>query len=193
MELNERWLCLGEALSTADAGLSVYLAFPGAWWIAIDREMIGPFGDRSILRAVRIACTPTIDGCELGPRKLGVNDLSPRRPLARGPRWRQIFDDQLPSSVTRYDRHGLEPISGCSTIFDAMPNVSWGTVDGWERYLDQRPVRGGSLVSDWNAHPAGSLLFTREPALDGGFTIVEFGSDCASQDSVGDDTDFSRR
>jgi hypothetical protein len=185
MDLNQRWPCLGETLSTADAGLSVFAAFPGAWWIAIDQEMIGPFDDRSILRAVRLACTPTIDGCELGPRRLGVRHLSPRCPLARGPRWRRVLDDPLPPGVTRYDRHGLEPISACCTVFDAMPNASWGTVDGWERYVNQRPVRGGRLVSEWNAHPAGSLLFTREPALDGGFTIVEFASGNEMLRSVG--------
>lgn len=174
MQLNERWLCLGETVSPADAGLTIFRAFPGSWWIASGEVMIGPFDDRTILRAVRVACTPTIDGCERGPTKLGVAELSPRRRLQRGPKWQAIGEGELPTSVTAYDCQSLKPVSGCCTTFDALPKVAWGTADKWEAYFEELPTRGGRLASVWNAHPAGSLVFTREFELKAGFVVVEF-------------------
>lgn len=173
MRLNERWLWLGDKISSTDAGLAIFRAYPGTWWLVNADEMIGPFADQSILRAVRIACTPTIDGCECGPAKLGVKDLLPRRPLEKGPRWLPVHEDKLPPSVTRYDLESLKPVSGCRTTFATLPKVRWEAPSGWEFYIEELPKRGGLLTADWNAHPAGSLLFTQELALESGFTIVD--------------------
>jgi hypothetical protein len=173
MRLDERWLWLGDTLSARDAGIAVFQAHPGSWWIVTGNEMIGPLDDHSILRAVRVACTPTIDGCERGPTKLGITELSPRRPLRRGPRWREVSEAELPPSITVYDRRGLEPVSGCCTTSDSMPKVTWGSDEGWEAYLEERPARAGLLATTWNAHPRGSLVFSPGSALEVGFTVVD--------------------
>ena len=106
-----------------------------------------------------MACTPCIDGCELGPSQLGVRGLSPRRPFRRERSWQALAETDLPPSVTAYDHDALEPIKGCCTTFDAMPDVAWGNQSGWQTYLDDEPGRGGLLRSAWNAHPVGSLVF----------------------------------
>lgn len=173
MRLNEHWLWLGDPATPAEAGLTIFRAYPGSWWIAVVEEMIGPFEDRSILRAVRVACTPTIDGCELGPNEFGVIELSPRQPLQRGPKWQPVSQDELPQSVTEYDHSALEPVSGCCTTSDAIPQVVWRTTDQWEKYTDESPERSGRLASGWNAHPEGSLLFARGQTLEAGFVIVD--------------------
>jgi hypothetical protein len=171
--LNERWLWLGEAISPVDAGVAVYEAYRGSWWLTVGGEMIGPFDDRSILRALRVACTPTIDGCERGPTQLGVNGLTPRRPLRRGPRWRPASEEELPASVTTYVREALEPVSGCCSVSDAMPTARWTSAEAWEGYVDEAPSRVGRLTREWNAHPAGCLLLAPASTLDAGFTVVD--------------------
>ncbi|MCC6751704.1 MAG: hypothetical protein IT371_28890 [Deltaproteobacteria bacterium] len=173
MRLDERWLWLGEAVSARDAGVTIFQAHPGAWWIAVAAEMIGPFGDRCILRAVRVACSPTIDGCERGPAKLGVSELVPRQPLRRGPAWQEHPEAQLPPSVTTYDRRALDPVVGCCTTDDAPPKVTWGEAGGWDEYLDARPARGGALAAGWNAHPPGALIYALGMVLESGFVIVD--------------------
>jgi len=160
-------------VSWADASVTVYRAYPGCWWVTVDGEMLGPFEDRNILRAVRIACTPTIDGCELGPTKLGLVDLAPRRALKRGAKWQQTREDELPPSVTSYDGDALVPVAGCCTVSEDMPKVTWGSLEGWQEHLDARPERAGHLAAAWNAHPKGSLLFTSEPSLEDGFVVTD--------------------
>ena len=98
MRLDTRWLYLGDTLRASDAGVVVYRAFPGAWFLRHGDENIGPFGDGTILRALRVGCTPTIDGCEKGPHKLSVTDLlAPRRRASPGPRWRESDEAALPA------------------------------------------------------------------------------------------------
>jgi hypothetical protein len=173
MRLNERWLWLGDTLSVRDAGVAVFRAHPGSWWIVTGDEMIGTLDDQSILRAARVACTPTIDGCERGPTKLGITELSPRHPLRRGPRWREVSEAELPPSITVYDQRGLAPVSGCCTTSDSMPEVTWSGIEGWQAYLEERPACGGVLAATWNAHPRGSLVFSPSSALTLGFTVVD--------------------
>ena len=173
MHLNDRWIWLGERHPLEETGVAIFRLYPGCWQLAYGSEALGPFEDRSILRAARIACTPCIDGCELGPSQLGIRELSsPRRPLRRGPHWQQFVEGDLPQSVTLYDKAALEPVRGCCTTFEAMPKVVWQSIDGWESYVDSEPVRGGQLRSAWNAHPPGSLLLGgNELAV--GFAIVD--------------------
>lgn len=151
----------------------LYRAFPNQWWLAHGGFGIGPFDDRTILRASRVACTPTIDGCELVSTKLGVTELSPRRKLERGRRWQELDPTELPASVTAYEREGLEPVSGCCTTFDAMPKVAWCPIDDWQVYLDAPPARSGRLRNGWNAHPAGSIVFAATSWLEDGLVIVD--------------------
>jgi hypothetical protein len=167
MRPNERWIWLGDTRSAADAGVDVFRAYPGCWFIAYGAEAFGPFDDRLILRATRMACTPCIDGCELGPSQLGARNLSPRRRLQRERSWQVVAEQDLPPSVTAYDRGALEPIKGCCTTFDAMPDVVWGDREGWETYVDDEPDRGGTLRLAWNAHPAGSLVFAKRLPTEG--------------------------
>lgn len=177
MLLNERWLWLGETGSADECGITVFRAHPGAWWIVADGEMIGQLDDRSVLRALRIACTPAIDGCERGPTKLGVADLAPRRPFHRGQHWQSVGENDLPPSVTTYDSKALEPVTGCCTTFDAMPEVAWTSIEGWDAFLEERPARGGRLSAGWNAHPAGCLVFVHGVELESGFVVVDVPED----------------
>lgn len=173
MRLAERWPCTGDTMPAIECGIAAYRAHPDAWWIVVEHEMIGPFDARSILRAVRVACTPIPDGCERFGSILAVSEFRPRRPLRKGPRWRAFDENELPISVTVYDRAALAPVSGCVTTFDALPQVAWDASNHWQPFLDQRPARGGRLTKAWNAHPAGSLLFAEASGLGAGFTIVD--------------------
>ncbi len=161
MDPNERWIWLGDRVSAVEAGVRIYRAHPGAWWLVVGGEMAGPYDDGSVLRAMRAACTPTMDGCELGPTKPGFAEL-PKIPLQRGPGWSEASEHELPSSATTYSVRALEPVSGCCTTFDTLPRVHW-----------EEPARG-RLLSDWNAHPAGSLLVPQEPGTPhAGFTVID--------------------
>lgn len=160
-------------MSLDEAGVVVYRAFHGQWWVAQEGSMIGPFGDAAILRASRVACTPTIDGCELGPYQLGIREMSPKVPLRRGPRWQEVSLAQLPPSLTRYDRERLEPVSGCCTRFEAMPEVGWDSVDDWPSRLDPLSGRSGRLRTSWNAHPEGSIIVAPTQTLAEALVIVD--------------------
>ncbi len=173
MRLNEHWLWLGPRVALSEAGVTVFRAFPGAWWIADGDEMLGAFDDRSILRAVRVACTPTIDGCEKGPHKFGIAELSSRRPLRRGPKWQIVAEADLPDSVTEYDRSALEPVRGCCTVSEAVPKIAESPISAWDQYIAQCPTSGGKLAATWNAHPKGSPVFLRGHSLDTGFVVVD--------------------
>jgi hypothetical protein len=173
VRIDERWLWLGDTLASADAGITILRAYPGAYWIVVGQEMLGAYDDNVILRTVRVACTPTIDGCELGPWKLGIADLGPRRRLNRNPTWVPVREDELPPSTTAYDRERLEPISGCCTRDGSMPKIGWGPIDDWQAYVESAPAHAGRLLARWNAHPAGSLVFADSTALAEGFTIID--------------------
>ena len=45
VRIDERWLWLGDTVSSADAGLTILRAHPGAWWLVVGDEMIGPLAD----------------------------------------------------------------------------------------------------------------------------------------------------
>lgn len=171
LPLDSRWLYLGDPVSATEAAVTVYRAFPGAWFLHHDGESIGPFEDRTILRALRVACTPTIDGCELGPHKLAVTELAPRRTATPGPRWVAVTERDLPPSVTAYDHAALEPVEGCCSTFDQMPTIIPDDSLAWEDFMSSRPAVTGRLGAAWNAHPAGSLVFAHEEGL--GLVVVD--------------------
>jgi hypothetical protein len=173
MLLNERWIWIGEPLPFAESGITIFRLYPGSWMLAYGSEALGPFDDRTILRATRIACTPCIDGCELGPPQAGVRALScARRPLRREARWREILLGELPVSVTVYDSVALEPVRGCCTTFAAMPKVGTNADDTWQAHMGSTTARGHHLLATWNAHPAGSVIVA-EGDLEAGFAVVD--------------------
>ena len=135
--------------------------------------MAGPFDDRCVLRALRVACTPVVDGCERGPAKSGFLELENRRPLKRRPKSYERAESELPPSVTTYDKEDLKPVTGCCTTFDEAPGVAWGTPVGWESFLGSERADGGILVRTWNAHPARSLVFCSDKASFAGLAIVD--------------------
>jgi hypothetical protein len=145
VRLNERWIWVGERTSAEDASITVYADFPGQWWLAQGREMAGPFDDSRILRALRVACSPVMDGCEKGPAKSGFLELEDRRALKPRPKQSERAADDLPPSISVYDREVFEPAIGCCTRFDSPPPVVWGPIDAWESFLDEKPAYGGSL------------------------------------------------
>jgi hypothetical protein len=173
MRLNERWIWVGDTTSANDASVIVYADFPGHWWLAMGLEMAGPFDDSSILRALRVGCTPVIDGCEKGPAKSGFLELEKRRPLKRRPRQHERAEEELPPSITVYDEEGLKPAVGCCTTFKAPPRVIWGTREGWEAFLESEPAYAGVLERTWNAHPKGSLVFCNEKTTLADLTVVD--------------------
>jgi hypothetical protein len=173
VRLNERWIWVGDTTSPDDASIVVYADFPGQWWLTRGSEMAGPFDDVCILRALRVACTPVIDGCEKGPGKSGFLELENRRLLKPRPKQYERAEDELPPSITVYDEEGLEPAIGCCTTFDAPPRVTWGTTEGWESFLDSKPAYAGVLKTAWNAHPNGSLVFCNDKTTFAGLTVVD--------------------
>jgi hypothetical protein len=173
VRLNERWIWVGDTASAKDAGVVVFADFPGQWWLARGAEMVGPLDDRCVLRALRVACTPVIDGCELGPGKSGFLELEKRRPLKARPRHYERAENELPPSVTIYDEEGLEPAIGCCTKFDAPPSVVWGTTGNWESFLESEPAHAGVLEKSWNAHPKGSLVFCDDKTTFAGLAVVD--------------------
>ena len=178
MRLNERWIWVGDTSSPADAGITIYVDFPGQWWLARGGELAGPFEDSQILRALRVACTPVMDGCEKGPGKSGFLELAGRRALKPRPRQSARGADDLPPSISIYDQAGLEPVSGCCTRFDSAPPVVWGAMEGWEAFRDQKPAYAGLLSSPWNAHPQGSPVYCEDKTTFSGLTIVDLPARC---------------
>jgi hypothetical protein len=173
MCLNERWIWKGDTLRAEEVGVEVYSAYPGSWWIVYDEKMWGPYGDNNILRAVRVSCTPTIDGCELSPPQWGIDAMAPGKPLAKGKRWQQISVHELPPSITKYTRDSLEPVEGCCSRFDSMPRVNWIELTHWKKFIKDRPEREGILDVEWNAHPENAYIFAHGSTLDEGFVIGE--------------------
>ncbi len=173
MRLNERWIWVDETTSAKEAGVVVYMDFPGQWWLARHAEMAGPYDDRCILRALRVACTPVIQGCERGPPKSGFLELEKRRPLKPRPKHFERAEADLPASVTLYDEEGFKPIAGCCTKFDAPPSVAWRATEGWESFLESEPACAGDLKGTWNAHPKGSVVFCDDKKTFTGLTIVD--------------------
>jgi hypothetical protein len=172
VRLNERWIWVGETSSPKDAGVTIYVDFPGQWWLARGKELAGPFDDSHILRALRVACTPVIDGCEKSLGKSGFLELA-RRPLKPRPRQSERAAEDLPPSISSYDKAGLDPVSGCCTRFDSPPPVVWGPIDGWDSFLDEPPAYAGILTTTWNAHPPGSRVYCNDKKTFSGLTIVD--------------------
>ena len=138
--------------------------------------MAGPFDNSHILRALRVACTPVMDGCEKGPAKSGFLELENRRALKPRPRHYEQAADDLPPNISVYDKEGLEPAVGCCTRFDSPPPVVWGPIDGWESFLDEEPAYAGILKTTWNAHPKDSLVYSKDKTTFLGLTIVDLSS-----------------
>jgi hypothetical protein len=136
--------------------------------------MSGPYDEDSILRAVRVACTPTIDGCEKGPHQLGVATFDDLRQMLRGPKWQELAPAELPASLTHYDSSALAPVSGCCTTDDTVPAVDWGVlVEGDPSRARDAVGFVGRLATSWNAHPSGSIVKADHKTLSGGFSIVD--------------------
>jgi hypothetical protein len=135
--------------------------------------MAGPFDGPSILRALRVARTPVVVGCELDTGKSGFLELENRRPLKPRPKSFERAEHELPPSITVYDAAGLEPVSGCCTTFDAPPRVTWGATAGWESFLESAPTHSGVMESAWNAHAKGSLVFCDDKTTLAGLTVVD--------------------
>ena len=100
MRPDERWLWLEEALSPESASVSIWRAYPGCYFISHGSLMSGPYDDATIRRAARVACTPTIDGCEKGPHRLGFAALEDLRSFKRGPKWMEVTVGELAASTT---------------------------------------------------------------------------------------------
>jgi hypothetical protein len=173
VRLNERWIWVGDTTSSDEAGITVYVDFPGQWWLARGSEMAGPFDDSCILRALRVSCTPVIDGCEKGPGKSGFLELENRRLLKPRPKPYERAEDEVPPSTTAYDEDGLKPAIGCCSIFDAPPRVIWETSEGWESFMDSKPAFAGILEATWNAHPKGSRVFCNDKTTFAGLTVID--------------------
>jgi hypothetical protein len=174
MLLNERWIYLGDPVSFEEAGVAIFRLHGGSWMLAAKSEALGPFDDGSILRAARVAVTPCIDGCELGPSQLGVRSLScARRPLRRGRGWQEVAVSELPVGVTNYECSVVEPVRGCCTTFAAMPKMASTDDDRWKAHLERPAARGATLLATWNAHPEGSVIVAAN-GFDAGFTVVDF-------------------
>ena len=173
MLLNKRWIWLDELTCSDELDFAIFRLYPGSWMLAYAQESLGPFDTRQILRAARMACTPCIDGCELGPSQLGARALScARRPLQRKPSWQKVTIRELPVSVTIYERSALDPLRGCCTTFASMPNVAWTNEGPWKVHAELPTARGGNLLAPWNAHPAGSVVVA-DADLVAGFTVVD--------------------
>jgi hypothetical protein len=168
VHLDERWPWVRDTISAVELGIDIHREHPKAWWIVVGAEMFGPFDDRAILRAVRIACTPMIDGCSRGPTTFGLYDLEPRRPLRRAPSWQPVRQDELPPSVTTYGPAAVAPPND-----DVLPRVDWSAGEDWTPYLAEAPGCAGRLATRWNVHPAGSLVFSDTPELAGGLVVVD--------------------
>lgn len=173
MRPDERWLWLGDTLPPADALVAIWRAYPGCYFISHASMTSGPYGDDTVLRAVRVACTPTIDGCEKGPHRLGFAALEDLRPIDRGPKWQEVYVDELPDSTTRYDADALEPVSGCCTTDDSKPRVAWQRPqdESVPTEFDHRVT--GILTRSWNAHPQGSVVLANDENLTGAFAVVD--------------------
>lgn len=128
--------------------------------------MAGPYDKDTVRRAVAMACTPTIDGCENGPHRLGFAAFDNLQQRERGPGWQEVTLEELPPSTTLYAAAALEPIRGCCTVDEAIPVVDWSGA-----FEEQRWV--GRLKNVWNAHPKGSLILSRHKTLEDRFSVVD--------------------
>ena len=173
MRIDERWLWLGETLSPVDASVVIWLSHPGCYFISSGLLMAGPWTETSILRAVRVACTPTLDGCEVGPHRRGFDALEDLRPLHRGPRWQVVTEKELPPSLTRYEPSALEPVSGCCTIDDSVPEVSWSGESTAAVFAPESMPLSGRLSRAWNAHPPTSMVLAHDEGLRQPFVIMD--------------------
>ena len=174
MRPDERWLWLDDTLPPTDAFVTIWRAYPGCYFISHGSMMSGPYDDGAVLRAVRVACTPTIDACEKGPHRLGFAALEDLRPIERGPNWQEVAIDDLPASTSLYGRDSLEPVSGCCTTDDSRPTVEWQH-GGASTEVDHRIK--GVLTRSWNAHPHGSVVLANDENLTDGFAIVDVADD----------------
>lgn len=177
MRPDERWLWLDDTLPPGDASVAIWRAYPGCYFISHGSMMSGPYEDATILRAVRVACTPTIDGCEKGPHRPGFAALEDLRPIDRGPKWQEVILDDLPASTTRYDAVALEPVAGCCTTDDSLPKIDWQPPYDCDAAGEVEHRLTGILTRSWNAHPRGSLVLANDENLIDGFAIVDTATD----------------
>lgn len=169
---NERWAWQDGWGWERDASVTAYRAFANTWFLVRGSEMLGPYGDKEILRMLRIASCPCVDGCQLGPPGLGWYAVGEPRPSRREHYWVATPQEELPPSVTRYQAEGLEPVGCCCSNFDSWPRLVSGQPQ-WELYIEDEPPLWGYLEQSWNAHPAGSLVMTQEP-MERGLTILDW-------------------
>jgi hypothetical protein len=173
VRLNERWTWTGDTISPDESGIVIWCDWPGHWWLVLGSEMVGPFDDSCILRALRVANTPVIDGCELGPSQLGWFELENRRALSQRRNASVRHQADLPPSTTSYDEEGLAAVVGCCSRFDSPPHVNWNGIDDWQPFRETPPSHAGTLERAWNAHPAGSLVFCDDTETLAGLTLID--------------------
>jgi hypothetical protein len=146
---------------------------------------VGPFRPEQALRAARLVNTQVPQGCELGPWQSGL-ELFVSSPLpAHANDWQRIEEDWLPPAVSRYvpaDVDGVVNETCCATPAD-RPRVDFAPADP-SRLSETRhrvdtewpelaPTIGGLLLRPWNAHPAGSVLWSGSRDFQRDFAVVD--------------------
>lgn len=155
-----------------DTSIEAYRASPNQWFLVRQQEQLGPYGDDLILRMLRLASCPCVDGCQLGPPGLGWRELGQARPGGPLHYWVATPESELPPSQSHYDASGLEPVGCCCSTFDSMPQLMNGE-PLWSLFVKEEPALWGYLRQSWNAHPAGSLVLTQDP-MEHGMCIVDW-------------------
>ncbi|MBS2034428.1 hypothetical protein JST97_05560 [bacterium] len=169
---NERWAWNDGYGWERDPSVQAYRAYADHWFLVRGQEMLGPFRDDQILRMLRIASCPCVDGCQLGPPGLGWYAVGRPRQSRKEHYWVMTCEDELPASWTRYEPEDLQPVGCCCSNFDSWPILRLGE-PLWKLYTSQEPALWGYLKQSWNAHPAGSLVLTQDP-MDLGLSVIDW-------------------
>lgn len=162
----------------------------GELWIvedgwSSDSAAAGPFHPSDVLRALRLANTNVPDGCERVAWQSGIA-LFERTELPSHPNdWSRLEPAWLTPSVTRYSASDANPDHDetCCAPARDTPRIDWRksangagaelvTLIG-ELHPDLVLSHHGSLRREWNAHPAGSLVFAPRPELSAAFLVVD--------------------
>jgi hypothetical protein len=146
---------------------------------------VGPFRPEQALRAVRLVNTQVPQGCELGPWQSGLELFVPSSLPAHANEWERIEEAWLPPSVCRYvpgDVDGVVNETCCARPADRPrvdfePGDTFALAEARERvdaeWAELAPTVGGILRRPWNAHPEGSVLWSRSRDFQGDFAVVD--------------------
>lgn len=156
-------------------------------------EIAGPFYPNDALRALRLANLEVPDGCSLMGWRPALTLLFDviyvhREYFELDPR--TLDQRKLPHSLSRYTPDDIQGEGGgCCSAPTNPPLVRWtGNRRGAlsttaqaahetmvARHPELRRARLGALKREWNAHPAGSLLYMPGALLEtSGFLVVDF-------------------